>query len=277
MMTLVQARANGSIADWVEFFKTADIPVLKQTAQEISDLYQHQEDVGAKQIARVVIHDPLMMFKVLSYANNHRSAHQLQDLVLIEQAIIMMGNATFFENIPLQPLVEDALSDHTSALLDLLKLIVRAHRAGYFAAEFASKLKDLHPEEVRMAALLHDVAEMLMWCFHPEAMDLIVQRQAKDSTLRSKVAQQEVLGFKLVDLQAKLVEAFNLPTLLNDLMDENKAHLPRVQNVQSAVNLARHSADGWDNAALPDDFRDISALLHVDVTRAKHIVGAPHH
>lgn len=275
MVTLEQARASRTVTDWVSFFKTAEIPVLRHTAEEVAQLRTHEEDVGAKQITRVIIHDPLMMFKVLSYANSNRGRNQLHDLVLIEQAIIMMGNATFFEKITPQPLIEDVLQDNPMALFDVLKLMVRAHRAGYFAAEFASKLKDLHPEEVRMAALLRDFAEMLMWCFHPEAMTFINQRQEADKTLRSRVAQSEVLGFRIVDLQDELVRVFNLPALLSDLMDENKAHLPRVRNVQLAVNLARHSADGWDNAALPDDYKDIAALLHVDVARAMHIVGAP--
>lgn len=276
MVTITEARAQRSIGVWVEFFKTAEIPVLKQTAHEIDALHALEDEVSAKQITRAVIHDPLMMFKVLSYANNHRGSHQLQDLVLVEQAVIMMGTSTFFSKISPWPIVEDVLHHNMHALIDLLKLMVRAHRAGFFAAEFASHLKDLHPEEVRMAALLHDFSEMLMWCFNPDAMELIVKRQAADSTLRSKAAQQEVLGFKLVDLQAELVRVFNLPALLNDLMDENKAHLPRVRNVQLASNLARHSADGWDNAALPDDYRDISELLHVDIARVMHIVGLPH-
>ncbi|MCK7495915.1 MAG: hypothetical protein MZW92_36870 [Comamonadaceae bacterium] len=31
----------------------------------------------------------------------------------------------------------------------------------------------------------------------------------------------------------------------------------------SRCALARHSAAGWDNAALPDDVRDIAELLHL--------------
>ena len=30
-----------------------------------------------------------------------------------------------------------------------------------------------------------------------------------------------------------------------------------------AVRLARHTAGGWDNAALPDDIADIAALLNL--------------
>ncbi|MFD1120965.1 HDOD domain-containing protein [Methylophilus flavus] len=276
MVTLTEARANRSISDWVKFFENADIPVLRQTARELAQLREREDDTGARDITRVVINDPLMTFKVLTFANNHRSRHQLQDLVQVEQAIIMMGTSTFFEQIPTVPHVEEMLSQHVAALVDLIKLVVRAHRAGYFAAEFASHLMDLHAEELRVAASLHDFAEMLMWCFNPDPMIEIHKRQHADTTLRSRTVQQEVLGFRILDLQAELVRVFNLPSLLTDLMDEQRAHLPRVRNVQFAVNLARHSADGWDNAALPDDYKDIAQLLHVDVPRVMHIVGVPH-
>jgi hypothetical protein len=46
-------------------------------------------------------------------------------------------------------------------------------------------------------------------------------------------------------------------------MDDANAHLPRVQNVILAVNLARHSINDWGNAALPDDFAAIEKLLHI--------------
>ncbi|KQT43495.1 MULTISPECIES: HDOD domain-containing protein [unclassified Methylophilus] len=275
MVTLTEARANRNISDWVAFFENADIPVLRQTARELAQLHEHEDETGARDITRVVINDPLMTFKVLTFANNHRSRHQLQDLVQVEQAIIMMGTSTFFEQIPTVPHVEEMLSKNVAALVDLIKLVVRAHRAGYFAAEFASHLMDLHAEELRVAASLHDFAEMLMWCFNPDAMSEVHKRQLADKTLRSRAVQQEVLGFKVIDLQAELVRTFNLPLLLNDLMDEQRAHLPRVRNVEFAVNLARHSADGWDNAALPDDYKDIAQLLHVDVPRVMHIVGVP--
>jgi hypothetical protein len=36
-----------------------------------------------------------------------------------------------------------------------------------------------------------------------------------------------------------------------------------VRNVHLAIRIARHTANGWDNAALPDDIRDIAALLNL--------------
>jgi hypothetical protein len=55
-------------------------------------------------------------------------------------------------------------------------------------------------------------------------------------------------------------------------MEDEASGLTRVKNVAIAVNLARHSAHVWDDAALPDDYKDVASLLHVDISRAKHII-----
>jgi hypothetical protein len=62
--------------------------------------------------------------------------------------------------------------------------------------------------------------------------------------------------------------------LLLTLMDPAHSKNERVCNVMLALNLARHSANGWDDAALPDDYRDIAALLRVDPEKVRAMVGA---
>jgi HD-like signal output (HDOD) protein len=263
------------IKAWVDFICSAEIPVLKQTAREIARLQEDEDKLSARAITSVVLNDPMMVFRVLSYSQKHKSKHQLQDLLQVEQAVLMMGTTTFFRDIPPNFLVEDALKNNLTALTHLLKLIRRAHRAAYFSADWATHLADLHAEEVRIAALLHDLAEMLMWCFAPDKMNTIYAMQHADKTLRSNVVQQEVLGFVLHDLQKELVEIFQLPPLLSKLMQDGTSHEQRVRNVTLAVNLARHSANGWDDAALPDDYHDIAELLRLDIDRTMHIIGVP--
>lgn len=267
--------AARDIKTWVDFIATAEIPVLKQTAREVAILREDEDKQSARAITTAVIHDPMMVFKVLCYSQKHKGRNQLQDLLQVEQAIIMMGATTFFQNIPTNYLVEDALKTNLPALTHLLRLIRRAHRAAYFAGDWATHLKDLRAEEVRIAALLHDLSEMLMWCFEPEKMNTMCAMQQADATLRSKAVQQDILGFTLHDLQKEIVDSFEFPPLLVKLMQEESSGEQRVRNVTLAANLARHSAHGWDNAALPDDYRDIAELLRVDVDKAMRIVGVP--
>jgi hypothetical protein len=65
-----------------------------------------------------------------------------------------------------------------------------------------------------------------------------------------------------------------LPELLLKLMDDDSANEPRVRNVMLAVDLARHSADGWSDAALPDDYARIADLLRSTPEEVKAMVGA---
>jgi HD-like signal output (HDOD) protein len=269
------ATDSADIKTWVNFINTANIPVLKQTARELAHLREDEDKLSARAITSIVLNDPMMVFRVLSYSQKHKGRHQLQDLLQVEQAVLMMGTTAFFRDIPPNFLVDDVLKSNLLALTHLLKLIRRAHRAAHFAAEWATHLADLHAEEVRVAALLHDLAEMLMWCFAPEKMNTIYAKQRADKSLRSHVVQQEVLGFVLHDLQKALVEAFQLPPLLVKLMEDEAANEQRVKNVILAVNLARHSANGWDDAALPDDYHDVAEFLRMDIDRAKRIIGVP--
>ncbi len=267
---------NDAVA-WLKNLRRTNIPVLKQTARELEKLKQDEDNLSARAISTVVLSDPFMVFKVLSYINSHPGKHQIQDINEVEQAIIMLGTSSFFAHLSPDLLVDDRLKSNIPALTHLLKLIKRAHRAAYFAADWAALRKDLHSEEIWIAALLHDFAEMLMWCFAPEKMNIIFDLQKKDKTLRTKDVQQQVLGFHTSDLQKELIKVYAMPPLLIQLMnDDGEMELDhRAKNVSLAVNLARHSANGWDDAALPDDYEAIAAFLHVDVARVLYLIKHP--
>lgn len=269
------ATAANEVSAWMSRFSKNDIPILKHTARELVRLKADENKLSARAITSIVLNDPFMVFRVISYAKQHQGKRQLQDLIEVEQAILMMGTETFYRNLTSETLVEDQLKTNLSALTHLLKLIKRAHRAAYYAADWAAMQKDLHSEEVRIAALLYDLAEMLMWCFAPDKMNTIFAMKQADKTLRTKVVQEEVLGFKLLDLQKELIRVFQLPELLSTLIENEGMPMHRAKNVVLAANLARHSANGWDDAALPDDYRDIAEFLRIDVERAKFIIGVP--
>jgi hypothetical protein len=57
--------------------------------------------------------------------------------------------------------------------------------------------------------------------------------------------------------------AWRLPELLVQITDDRKAGASQVRNVMLAIRLARHTARGWDNPAVPDDVHDIAQLLNL--------------
>lgn len=264
-----------TIEEWVRYIDKTDIPILKQTQKELLILKRDEDDLSPRDISRAVLNDPMMVFRVLSYSQQNKGKHQVQDLLQVEQAVIMMGTSIFFNRLAPKKIVNEMLSTDLKALTELLKLIKRAHRGSYFATEFAVYHKDMHAEEIHVAALLHDLAEMLMWCFAPTQMNQIRQIQTLNKSFRSTDVQEKVLGFKLHDLQIALVAHFGLPPLLTKLMDDDFQDDKRVKNVVLAINFARHSANGWDDAALPDDYEAIAKFLRIGVDRTKRVLGAP--
>jgi len=258
---------------WVAYLTQADLPVLKQTARDLAVLHEDQNKLSARSVASVIAVDPMMTVKLLRYLQQNKHRSQTSEVALVEQALIMLGVEAFYNKIPAAPTVQDVLNGHMDALVQLLHVLHRAHRASAYAYDWAVRLSDLHYEEVRIAALLHDLAEMLMWCFAPQEMMRIRAIQQQDKSLRSRAVQEQVLGFALSDLQKVLIKNWELPELLFTLMDDQNAQKPRVRNVLLAVNLARHSANGWDDAALPDDYKDIAGLLRMTPEQVVVMLG----
>lgn len=248
---------------WVIFFSNAELPILRQTARRLEEAQANIDHVSGRDIASIILQDPLMAIRVLAYIQPFRGKHLRSDITTIANAIMMLGIEPFFAKLQTPVTIEAMLKNEPQALLGVLQLIRRVQRASHYANDWAFERHDMNIEEVALAALLHDLAEVLLWCFAPRLALEIRERQRADKTLRSASVQEQVLGIRLLDLQIALCSAWNLPELLNTLMDDANAHLPRVQNVTLAVNLARHSASGWDDAALPDDFDAIQELLHI--------------
>ena len=257
------------LGSWVTYFRANDIPVLANTSDALEAMRANEEDVDANLIGEMVADDALMTLKVLAYASTHRPARLVTDVETVTAAVVLMGISPFFGAFGLQPTVEDRLADRPEALQGLLAVIRRAHRASRFALAFAIHRQDHDAALIHEAALLHDFAEMLLWVHAPDLALKIQQAQAADPTLRSSAAQLQFLNIDLFDLQQALMKAWTLPDLLIRISDDRHAEHPAVKNVMLAIRLARHSAHGWDNPAIPDDVADIAQLLNLSVPAAR--------
>ena len=249
---------------WILFFSNAEMPILRQTARRLEEAHQNIDRINGRDIANIVLQDPLMAIRVLAYIQPFRGKHLRSDITTIGNAVMMLGIEPFFNKLETPVTIEAVLKSEPQALLGVLQVIRRVQRASHYADVWAHDRHDMNTEEIALAALLHDLAEILLWCFAPKLAIEIRDKQLANKSLRSAAVQQEVLGIRLFDLQLALCSAWHLPELLNSLMDDANAHLPRVQNVSLAANLARHSTSGWNDAALSDDFTAIQKLLHID-------------
>jgi HD-like signal output (HDOD) protein len=248
---------------WVAHFQVAEIPVLGDTADALEAMRANEDDVDANLIGEMIADDPLMTLKVLSYASTHRPPRLVTDVETVTAAVVLMGITPFFNAFGPQPAIEDHLAHDPEALAGLNEVLHRAHRAAKFSLAFAVHRMDHDAAVIYEATLLHDFAEMLLWCHAPALALRLRAEQKADPTLRSHTAQQRLLNVKLADLQQALMRAWCLPDLLIRITDDRHAHHPSVQNVMLAIRLARHSAKSWDNPAIPDDITALAQLLNL--------------
>lgn len=252
------------IESWTEFLTQREIPVLRHTVRALSEAREQADSISVRKLASIILMDPLMTVRVLRFSNERRGRRRLQEISTVEHALMMLGVEPFFHHFAQLGAVEDVLKPYPQALLGLLHVIRRAQHAGRYAFDWATWRCDLNCEEVGIAALLHDLAEIMVWCFSPQQALQIEALRKAHPTSRSAEIQQAVLGFPSADLQVALCRRWHLPDLLLNLIDDRHADKPRVKNVKLAVDFARHSANGWDDPALPDDFRAIAALMNID-------------
>lgn len=258
------------LAAWTTYFLAAEIPVLAETAETLEALRANEDAVDANLLGETMASDPLMSLKVLAHLGTHRPDRLVTDAETVTAALVMMGITPFFTAFGPQPTVEARLAP--AALRGLQQVLRRSRRAARFALGFAVSRMDHDAAVIHEAALLHGFSEMLLWCHAPALALEIARRQAADPGLRSATAQRAVLHVELHELQLALMRAWRLPELLIRISDPQHVASQQERNVLLAIRLARHSAVGWDNPALPDDLRDIAALLNLGLEPTRHLV-----
>lgn len=268
-----------SLEAWTEALASAMIPVLPGTAAELAQLRAIEDSRGtvdAHTIADSLGHDPLMVLKVLVRTSEHCLRNGAEPPETLVGATVMLGIGPFFRNFDQVSTITEWLRPHPEAISGLLKVITRARRAAHFAAGFALRRQDEDVAVIHEAALLHDFAEMLLWCHAPALALDIAQRLKADHTQRSGDLQREVLGLELPDLNQALMAHWRLPKLLQECTNDHRALDPKVRSVTLAVQIARHTQHGWDDphakAAMPDDVAEVARLLNLSWDSAQRLL-----
>ena len=267
------SHAPRDLAHWVGLFDPGQLPVLASTAEALELMRCNEETVDAHLIAEAIASDPLMTLKLLTHVAKLRRGREGGETETAIEALVMLGVPPFFAAFGAQETVEDRLGDHPGALEGFKQVLSRSRRAAQFAISFAVHRMDYDAPVIYEAALLHDIAELLLWLQAPALALQLAARQHADPQLRSAAVQHELLHVELAELEHALMLAWGLPALLVRITDDHaRSVTSQMRNVQLAIRVARHSAQGWDNPALPDDLEDIGKLLNLAPEAAGRLV-----
>jgi HD-like signal output (HDOD) protein len=264
--------ATDTTARWVRRWRDLDIPILDSSAQELELWRANEDEADARLLAEAFGTDPLMCLKLLAHVARRHAKPDAAGAETLTEALVMLGIGPFFRQFGPQVVVQQHLAAQPEALAGLQAVLARSRRAACFALGFAVHRMDPQASLIHEAALLHDFAEMLLWCHEPTLALQLSRRLRAEPGLRSAQAQLELLGTPLAEVQHALMLAWRLPPLLVHISDDAAADEVRVRNVLLAMRLARHTAESWDNPAVPDDVADIGALLMLNEQHTRNLL-----
>lgn len=221
--------------------------MLRATAAALKAMRASIDRVSANEITAAVLRDPSMTLRVILYLKAHRARSQTADITTIGHALMMLGLNRFFDEFANLPVLEDALARSPERLAAAQAVISRGRHAALYARDWALVRHDLDPEEVMVAALLHDLPELVLHCsVGGDNVDAEAWRQ-------SGLQQMTVL------LRAR----WPLPALLAELIDERRAGQPRVAIVALACRYAKHTERGDPDALGEADLDQARRVLHI--------------
>jgi c-di-GMP-related signal transduction protein len=110
---------------WVIFFSNAEMPILRQTARRLEEARANIDNVSGRDIASIVLQDPLMAIRVLAYIQPFRGKHLRSDITTIGNAIMMLGIEPFFNKLETPVTIEAVLKNEPQAMLGVLQVIRR--------------------------------------------------------------------------------------------------------------------------------------------------------
>ena len=116
-----------SVEDWVLLFTNNSLPVLRLTRRRLDDMRADIDRVDARDLAKVILQDPIMTVRVLAYIQPLRGRSLQHDITTIASAVMMAGIIPFFNRFNELLTIEEQLSDASpQALLGVLQIIRRA-------------------------------------------------------------------------------------------------------------------------------------------------------
>jgi HD-like signal output (HDOD) protein len=241
---------------WAAYLEHMDLPVRPGTKAALQQLEAERgETYSANDLTGILLSDPLFALRLLKDANQRLPRRLARDITTPLGVVLALGTDRFREQLFHAP---EADSDNPG----FLRSEERAILASQVAMALGGLHLDLDPGELALAALLSNAGEIELWAFAPQLPEAARAERLNGRAARSEQAQFQACGFAFKSLTLQLIEHWNLPQLIMQLIRGDEGHRARLARL--ARDMARHISNDPRDPALPDDVR-----LAVELTRVR--------
>jgi len=247
-----------TLEQWRDKLKPGDIPIFRHTHETLRKLSPRREEISARDVANVVLADPLATLQILHSLNKRVMERYGTEVLTAEHALMMQGLGVYLDAARRLPVLEDTPAGKDAKCLAALQALTRrAQHAAWQARDFAVLHADIRAEEVEVAALLAHVPEYLLWLRAP---DTAASLRRLSRRLPLAEAAQDTLGISLKALRLGVLEDWSIPPTTLDLLDDRNAERARQVIIAACLNIAERSDRGWWEEGLEADYAALSGV-----------------
>ncbi len=252
---------------WLKQVTEKDMPVMSRTASEIAKLTEGDQG-HVSTVCDLILQDAAMTMHVLRLTESAYHMRRNRSNT-ISRALVMLG----FEEVRsiclslavFRPLLE------SNAHRELPNEMARAFHAALQAMLLAVNKGIPSAEEIMIAALMHNLGEMVFWCFGGEKAELLYE-EIHINGLAPAEAQWKVLGFPLSQLTAELGKKWGLGDLLQTSLIGDESSDSRIAAIKLGHRIAQAAPHGWDSAEISAVFEEVAEFIKQPVEAVRQIV-----
>ncbi len=264
----MEEQSPTKLDSWVKRLEERQMPAFARVARSLTGVSEHGAG-SATDMARVILKDATLTARVLKIANSIMYSPAGKRINTVTRAIVVLGfNAV--RGLALSVSLIESLAEARQRER-VSREMARAFHAAVQARDIAERRGDESPEEVFIAALLHNLGRIAFWSFAAEQADELEAALAEDGAVPEQ-AEREVLGFEFKDLSLGLSRAWRLSGLLEEVLENEPNAGPRVTSVVVAHELAAAVEQGWDSVEVKDVVQELCGLLRLAPESAKQVV-----
>lgn len=255
-MTAAAQKPPQSLDEWTELLRVQEMPIFSNTAHNIYAALDDRNK-GALELATVILQDPNLTAKLLKVGSSPYYNPSKQKMSTVSRAIVVLG-AEVIRELTLACSFFEAMLSSTNKDRANREIALALH-AAVQAKDLALSMADTSPEEVFVAALLHNIGHIAFWCSgNPQSKK--VHEQIERSGLNTREAEKKVLGFTLQDLGKKLSKSWCLSGLIEDAIAKPESADKRVQMVQLGHQICEALKSGSDSEAMQACLAKVAAF-----------------
>jgi len=251
-----------SLAGWTQKLHEEEMPIFSNTSCQIQSVLADNRK-GAMDLASVIMQDPNLTAKLLKMSNSSYYNPSNQKMVTVSRSIVILGSTVISEITLACSFFEAVLSHKNKQKAN--EEIADAIHAAVQAKSLAILCHDNSPEEVFIAALLHNLGDIAFWCFSGKQGESILALIQAGKT--KKEAEREVLGFHLSSLSIELCRSFQLSGLIKESINNISNDRTKLVTLSHEISLA--SKQGWESESMNQCLTELTKISSLPIKTLK--------